>query len=716
MNALAVRLVTVFAAWLALAPAAPAALAAPVQAPHIEAELVAQSRHVRPGEPLTVAVRLRMEEHWHTYWINAGDSGLATQVRWDLPEGFSAGPILWPAPQRLPLGPLVNYGYEGEVFLLTELTAPSKLAEGASVPIAAEVEWLVCREICIPGKARLTLEIPVSGEPPAPDPDWASPIRATRAALPQQLAGWKASARRAENVITLTLTPTAAAGEPLRRLTFFPLAEGVIDNAAPQVLSANGGAYTLSLAPASQTYGEPSSLAGIVVADPPWQQGAAAMIDAAFVPFPPASPVAPAPSMSAALALLLAFVGGLILNLMPCVFPVISIKVLGFVNHAHGERRLLRAQGMLFAAGIVAAFLAVAALLMVLRAQGAALGWGFQLQEPLFVVALAFLFLALALNLSGVYGVGNRVAGAAASVESRHPLTNAFLSGTLATLVATPCTAPFMGAALGYALAQPPPAAFTTFTALALGMASPYVVLAFVPSLLRRLPRPGPWMETLKQVLAFPLYLTVVWLAWVLGEQAGIGAMTRLLAALVVLAAGLWALGRFGGPAAAARARVAAPVTALAALAAAAIIAWPPREAPMATSADAVSARWQPYSAQLVAEKRAAGRAVFVDFTAAWCVTCQVNKRLVLETDEVARAFDQRAVALMRADWTRQDAAITAALAELGRNGVPVYALYPPGAAGTPVLLPELLTKTAVLDALAALPTAAAPSSSLTLR
>ncbi|HSO06459.1 MAG TPA: thioredoxin family protein [Pelomicrobium sp.] len=687
----------------------PAAVtAAPVQAPHIEAELVAESRHVRPGEPLTVAVRLRMEEHWHTYWINAGDSGLATQLRWSLPEGFAAGPIQWPAPQRIPVGPLVNYGYEGEVLLLTDIAAPPGLAVGTMATLAADVEWLVCREICIPGKARLTLALPVSTGPPAPDPRWAEPIRATRAALPQPLADWKATARRADGAMTLSVVPAAGAA-PLRQLTFFPYAEGVIDNAAPQVFAASGDAYTLKLAPAAQSYGEVRSLAGVLVADPPWPQGAAAVIDA---PFASAVAAPAAPSMGLALAMLLAFAGGLILNLMPCVFPVISIKVLGFVNHAHGERRLLRLQGLLFAAGIVVAFWAVAAALMALRAQGEALGWGFQLQEPLFVTALAFLFLALALNLSGVYTIGSRVAGAAAAVESRHPLGNAFLSGTLATLVATPCTAPFMGAALGYAMAQPPATALAVFTALAAGMASPYVVLSFAPALLRRLPRPGAWMETLRQLLAFPLYLTVAWLAWVLGEQAGVDAMARLLAALVVLAGGLWALGHFDGATARGGARAGASATAIAALVAALVVAWPPRDAPPASAV--VADGWQPYSAQAFAEHRAAERAVFIDFTAAWCVTCQVNKRLVLETDDVMRAFSRRGVVLMRADWTRQDAVITAALADLGRNGVPVYALYPPGAASAPVLLPELLTRTAVLDALAALPAAA--SSPLSLR
>jgi thiol:disulfide interchange protein DsbD len=706
------RLFLLLAAWLAVAPAAPAA---PVKTDHVEAELVSELRHLRPGEPVTLAVRLRMAEHWHTYWINAGDSGLATQIRWALPEGFAAGPIQWPAPQRLPVGPLVNYGYEGEVLLLTDVAVPRELAEGGTVPLAADVEWLVCREICIPGKARVTLALPVSSDPPAPDPRWAAPIRATRAALPQPLDGWSASAKRADGTITLTLSPPRPDMTAPRRLLFFPYAEGVIDNAAPQALAAAEGHYTLTLAPAAQSYGEVRSLAGVLVADPPWPQGAAAMVDAAFAPPAAAAPPAPAvPSMGLALAMLLAFAGGLILNLMPCVFPVISIKVLGFVHHAHGERRRVRAQGLLFAAGIVTAFWAVAAALMALRARGEALGWGFQLQEPAFVALLAFVFLALALNLSGVYAVGSRVAGAAAAVESRHPLVNAFLSGTLATLVATPCTAPFMGAALGYALAQPPAAAFATFTALAAGMASPYVVLAFAPALLSRLPRPGPWMETLRQLLAFPLYLTVVWLAWVLGEQAGVSAMAKLLAALVLLSTGLWAYGRFAGPASAPKRRYAATAAALVALVAAAAIAWPPRAAPVAAVAADAEERWQAYSARELAEQRAAGRAVFVDFTAAWCVTCQVNKRLVLDTDDVVRAFAGRDVALMRADWTRQDPAITAALAALGRNGVPVYALYPPGAGAEPVLLPELLTKSAVLEALAALP--AGSSSSLSLR
>ena len=373
---------------------------------------------------------------------------------------------------------------------------------------------------------------------------------------------------------------------------------------------------------------------------------------------------------------------------MPCVFPVVSIKVLGFVEQAHGDRADLRRHGLAFAAGIVLCFWAVAGLLLVLRASGEALGWGYQLQSPIVVSALAVLFFLLGLNLSGYFEVGARVQSIAGDVRDRHGLTGAFLSGLLATAVATPCTAPFMGAALGYALTQPAIEAMLVFTSLAFGMAAPYVLLSFAPGLTRLLPRPGRWMETLKQFLAFPLYLTVVWLVWVLGEQLGTTAAAKLLAALVIVTAAIWAWRRF--------APTTGALVGLTFLAAAIWIGWP------GTDDHAVrqsTSDWAPYSDEALATARAKG-AVFVDFTAAWCVTCQVNKRVVLATDAVKQAFADRAVTTMRADWTHRDEHITQALARLNRSGVPVYALYPAGG-GAPELLPELLTRDVVLEALA---------------
>jgi thiol:disulfide interchange protein DsbD len=380
---------------------------------------------------------------------------------------------------------------------------------------------------------------------------------------------------------------------------------------------------------------------------------------------------------------------------MPCVFPVLAIKVLGVVQQTHAEPTRLRSHGLLFALGVLLSFGAIAGLLLALRAQGAALGWGYQLQSPAIVAALALLFFALGLSLSGVFRIGGALQSLAGGMRARGTHADALLTGMLATAVASPCTAPFMGAALGFALVQPALDAMLVFTALALGMAAPYVLLCFVPQLIRRLPRPGPWMETLRQLLAFPLYATVVWLVWVLGQQVGVDGAARLLAGLVLVAAALWAVGRWGH--AAPRARTAARAIALALILAGLAVAWPDRRVEQAVQA--AQGAWQPWSEQAVRSALAQGRPVFVDFTAAWCVTCQVNKRLVLNAQTVERRFVELGIARFRADWTNRNPAITAALARMNRSGVPVYALYsPPG--GPPVLLPEVLTRRLVLDAL----------------
>jgi thiol:disulfide interchange protein/DsbC/DsbD-like thiol-disulfide interchange protein len=668
------------------------ALAAPVRTPHVEAELVAERTAVAPGEPLTVALRLKMIPEWHTYWRNPGDSGEPTRLEWRLPPGFEASDIHWPYPHRLPAGPLLNYGYEGEVLLLTRITPPRDLAADAPITIAAKAFWLVCsRERCIPEDGELSLTLPVApnaGE----EPRWAKAIAAARAALPAPpaaLAGWTLAAQGEAGGVTLTVVPPADVS--LRELVFFPFDQGKIEPAAPQRLARAENGYRLTLAAATQPVGEFVRLSGVIVS--PDGFGRATPARAATIDVPIAGSVTPAAAAPAAaraaelgllLALLFAFAGGLVLNLMPCVLPVLSIKVLGFAGR-NDDARTRRRYGLVYAAGVLASFWLLAAALLGLRAVGNELGWGFQLQSPVAVAALALFFFALGLNLSGVFEMGVLLPDRLASWRARQPALDWFGSGVLAVVVASPCTAPLMGAALGYAIGESGWRAFAVFTALGLGMALPYVALAWFPAWLKRVPRPGPWMVRLKQALAFPLYGTVVWLAWVLGEQAGLDAVAWLLAALVVLAAAVWLA---GFP----RARVAAVAVALFA------IATPlPGPRPGAPAA-ARDPGWQPFSTERVASLAAAGKPVFVDFTAAWCATCQVNKRLVLARDDVVEAFRARGVELVRADWTRRDDEITRALAALGRNGVPVYVLYKPGRA--PVLLPEVLTRERLLAAL----------------
>ncbi len=669
-----------------------AAHANPVQRPHIEAELVAASEGIEPGQTLTVALRLKMQKHWHTYWKNPGDSGLPTRIEWSLPAGFQAGDIQWPAPRRIDVGPLANYGYEGEVFLLTDIRAPGSVS--GAVPVRAKASWLVCEEICIPGDAELSLMLPVG--PAMPNSKWATRIEAARDALPRVLDEVRAAATLAGNEWLLTLPSDAAPGA--RRIAFFPDSEGWINHASKQQLSMDGERWRLRFEAAPAAASKRGALSGVLVAEPGFSAGfTAAVVSIPFTVGPAlaAVPEAAGASLTLVTALVFAFAGGLLLNLMPCVFPVVSVKVLGFVEQAGGDASSLRGHGLVFALGVLVCFWLVAGLLLALRAGGAALGWGYQLQSPLVISALAVLFFALALNLSGVFHFGDAMQRIAGSVRARSGYLDAFLSGLLATAIATPCTAPFMGSALGFALSQPVAHAMITFTALALGMAAPYVLLSFSPGLVNRLPRPGAWMETLKQFLAFPLYLTVVWLVWVLGKQIGLDGAAKLLVGLTLLGAALWAYGRFRH-AAATGARSAAYVLVALLSAGGLAVAWP--SAPIQAVARSAQGDWQPWSRAALARAQSEGRAVFVDFTAAWCVTCQVNKRLVLERDSVRRHFALREVVLMRADWTSQDPEITAALKELGRSGVPVYALYRPRG-GAPLLLPELLTEARVTSA-----------------
>jgi thiol:disulfide interchange protein/DsbC/DsbD-like thiol-disulfide interchange protein len=702
----------------ALALQSALACAAPAPTAHVQAELVAERTALAPGKPITVALRLRMERGWHTYWQNPGDSGLATTIAWKLPPGMTAGPIQWPAPSALPTGPLVNYGYEGEVLLLTDIAVAPDAAPGTVATLAARADWLVCKETCIPEGADLTLALPISADTAvdAPDAKWSVPIARQRDALPRPLAGWSVAAVGKGASVELVLTPTAgrdtmAAGE----LHFFPYVEGQIEAAGAQAAVRDGASWKLTLPVSSQRVGEFNRVAGVLVASDGAGGRTASTIDAplsgtivAGAAAPAAASVAPlvikpASGLSLAAAIAFAFVGGMLLNLMPCVFPVLSLKVLGFAAQG-GGRKGMRNHGIAFATGVIVSFWLLAGLLLALRAAGAQLGWGFQLQSPLVVAALALLFFVLALNLSGVFEVGQLLPSSLANITAKSPLANDALSGALAVVIASPCSAPFMGAALGYALTENVATTFAVFSALGLGMAAPYLLLACFPGWRAKLPRPGAWMIRLKQFLAFPLYGTVVWLAWVLGAQLDNDAVARLGLTLLLVALALWSWQTVRGGGARGWGGVA-----VAGILVAAVVAWPVLTAatgvpPGAGSHSVVgeaSDGWQAYAPERVAQSTKSGRPVFVDFTAAWCVTCQVNKRLVLNTDAVQAAFARDRVTLLRADWTRRDPEIGAALSALGRDGVPVYVLFRPGQ--EPLILPEVLRKQDIVDALASL-------------
>jgi len=695
------------AAALAVLAAFPA-MAQPVDTGHLIAELVARDATVTPGATTYVAVRQKIDKGWHTYWRNSGDSGEATKVVWTLPAGWTAGDIVWPAPQRQPTGPLMNYGYHDEVLLPVPITVPASARPGETVTLKAAAAFLVCEEICVPEDAVLSLTLPVADGLAKPDPKWGAAIARTLADAPAPAGLDAAFAKQGAN-LALAVTGAALKDADLSDAYFFPFDSTVIDHAKPQAIERGPDGLTLTLTPgyAFQEGPGPQAMAGVLSLG-----GKAYEIAAKAGALPAGASGLGAPAKASGggaalglpLAAAFAFLGGLILNLMPCVFPILAMKAASLAGHAH-DRRAAQAQGIAFLAGVLTTFLALAGVLIAVRAGGAAVGWGFQLQSPPVVAGLALLMLAVALNLSGVFEVGTSLQGAGSGLASRQGRAGAFFTGALAVVVAAPCTAPFMAPALGWALTQSPPAALTVFLALGLGFAAPFALAAFMPGLLSRLPKPGPWMEGFKKLMAFPMYGTAAWLAWVLAVQAGNIALARVFAAAVVLALAVWLLGAAQRRAAAggkpfALAGVGAALAITATLAA----VWPNYDgAASATSSAAPGATasipYEAYSPEKLAAARAAGKPVFVNFTAAWCVTCQVNEKVALTSQGVADAFKATGAVYLKADWTRKDAEIAAELAKHGRAGVPLYLVY--GAkGGDGVILPQILTEGLVVRAL----------------
>ncbi|PQJ33281.1 thiol:disulfide interchange protein [Salinibacter sp. 10B] len=691
--------------------------------PHSEAALVSDVSAIAPGEPFTVALRLRMEKGWHSYWKNPGDSGEPTSVDWAVPEGFAVGDIQWPYPHRVPFGPMTSYGYSDEVVLPFTVTPPETLAPGSRVTLKGEANWLICADICLPAKADVQTTLSVA-EAPRPSPE-ASVIAKAESKQPRSVDGWTVQAARSSGSYTLALTSPAGHEPSLKGAYFFPAQEEVLDHAAPQPVSRADDTHLITLQQSSYAEEPSDSLRGVVVAPDGETWDAAGEVRALRVNVPVDSTLSgiDVASMTAAStggnglslpwALAFAFAGGLLLNLMPCVFPVISVKILGFAEQAEEEERTIRTHGTLFGVGVLVSMWVLAGILLAVRAAGSQVGWGFQLQSPTFIALMALLFFGIGLNLLGLFEVGTRLmswGGRLQTQTSSDGRLGAFLTGVLATVVATPCTAPFMGAALGVALTLSTTGALLIFTSLGVGMAAPYVGLSMAPRLLKALPKPGAWMESLKQFFAFPMFATAIWLVWVFGQQTGNGGVALLLFGLLLLGMAGWVVHRWSAS------TLSQPLTVVTrglvtlmvvgAVAAGVIGAGYDRPA-TASSSDSSSAasseQWTPFSPQTVQEFRAEGRPVFVDFTAAWCLTCQVNERTVLNTDAVQSAFRKRNVALVKADWTNRDPQITKALESHGRSGVPVYVLYPGDGSG-PTLLPEVLTQDIVLNALEKLP------------
>jgi len=648
---------------------------------NLDSRLVAARTAVVPGQPLRIGLWLQHDPEWHTYWLNPGDSGLPTRVALELPPGFTAGPIQWPIPERLPAGPLVNFGYSDTIVLPLDVTVPANI-DAETVTIWVCADWLICKIECIPGDGEYTLTLPVA-HAADPQPRWAEDFARAERRQPVPAAA-PAAISFTDETVELRL-PAQLGPAPTAAWTFFPATAQVVSNtAAPRWLETADG-VALVLPKSDYFVGAPERFEFLLA------RGDTGLTFAAHAAAVPGADTAPAEvgAPGFLLALGLALVGGLILNLMPCVFPVLFLKAAGTIE-AGGDRALLRRHGLIYTAGVVTSFLAIAALLLALRASGEALGWGFQLQAPAFVAALVLLFFVLAMNFAGVFEFGGGgLAGAGQRLVRGHGDRQAFFTGVLACVVASPCTAPFMGVALGVALALPAPAALAIFAALGLGLALPILALGWVPGLARLLPRPGAWMETLRRVLAFPLLLTVAWLLWVYGEQTSVLAMSWLLAALVGVAFGLWLLNRRGGW------RVLGYGTL------ALCIALPLLRAPEGSSPPEAQARafHEPWTPERLAQLRAAGHPVLVNMTAAWCITCLANERMALSSEAVRESLQSRGVHYLKGDWTRRDSSITSYLESFGRSGVPLYVLYP-GPGREPIVLPQLLTIEIVQQAL----------------
>jgi thiol:disulfide interchange protein DsbD len=676
----------------------------------VQAELMAHAPDgVDPGKTVWVGLRLRHQPDWHTYWKNSGDSGLATSLSWTLPAGVLAGDIAWPLPVKIPIGNLANYGYDNTVLLPVPLTItpdfkPSVLKPELEVKLQAS--WLVCKLECVPQDGEFVLRIPVRGSTAMQGAAFDAAFRAQPQALSQ--AGSIAIEGQTLKVSVIGL-PASLQGQTL---DFFPETPEIIETAAQWTQHWQGAVWTAAVPIAKHRNGDPAVMP-LVLAAKLGDERLGFITQAKVTgPWPVMAPISPAGATTQSpqpitgsgpanlpsslwLALLGALLGGLILNLMPCVFPVLAIKVVGFARHG-GHPRRQRVGGLAYSAGVVLSFVALGALMLVLRGAGAQLGWGFQLQSPAMVAALAVLFTVIGLNLAGVFEFGQFVPSRVALLEAKNPSINAFLSGILAVVIASPCTAPFMGASLGLALALPALQALAIFATLGLGMALPYLAASWSPALARKLPRPGAWMATFRHAMAFPMFATVVWLVWVLGQQSGINGAASLLALLLGLALLIWTLGLRG------RSRVVMTTLGVAIFALLMASIGQNVTKPLEnTSNPAGTALWQPWTPGKVDQALARGAPVFVDFTAAWCVTCQYNKSTTLASTELLADFARKKVTLLRADWTRRDPAITAALARLGRNGVPVYVLYQAGRA--PVVLSEILSVAEVRSALATL-------------
>jgi thiol:disulfide interchange protein DsbD len=688
-----------------------------VKTDNVRAELISEVATVKAGEPFWVALRQTIKPHWHTYWKNPGDSGLPTEMTWTLPQGAKADPIVWPTPSFIDVQGIINYGFHGDVLLLVKITPPADMS--GTLHLAADANWLVCDDVCIPEEGKFALDLPVGPAATPADAATRALFDRARRDVPME-SPWPARYGMAKSGDpTLMIDAKGLKPDTISNVYFFPADWAGVANMQKQkaVITADGIRIPLKKSDAATGSGAkgapPAQATGTLVLTEKTGDGQhrqafdiVAKLDPAFVPAASMQVAASnEESLSLVQALLFALVGGLILNLMPCVFPVLAMKAAAFARLAVHSRSDMRRDGIAYTLGVLVSFGAMAAAVLAIRSSVGEVSWGFQFQSPIFSLLVAYLFFVVGLNLSGVFEIAGGFTGIGQGLASRSGITGAFFTGVLAVVVATPCTAPFMAAALGFALSQPAPETVAVLLAMGLGLALPYLALSMTPALQRLMPRPGAWMDRLRQFLAFPMYASAVWMIWVLTQQTGADGVLYALGGMILIAFAIWLL-RIGGAASAGTwiRRGVAAVAVLLALAAVIKIEDGPATAASASGGPSTGVSfegWERFSRARMMEAVAAKKPVFVDFSAAWCITCLVNERVALETSGARKAFEQTGTVKLKGDWTNRDPEITALLKELGRAGVPLYLYWAPGA-DKPLILPQVLTEASVVAQLTA--------------